>query len=1127
MKDNIAKELLTPGKINEFFQSLADPSTQKITCMKPDSDFDLSDLALFRIDEITFEEDAPRQEALENVLASLRIPGINIVYLIVGTRQGVQFYFGVSKDPAAVKTTNITVKEIGQDILKPSLSGNFRGSLVSDVDNDQLDRIVDRIRRHSCAAVLEGVPGISKDQEKKNFQGVDRVVDVMLGDEFVIMLLAKPITERNDNYSIEKELYEIYSLLAPFSKSSYQRSQNKGTSVTSGTNEGDSTTSGKSKTTTEGTSSGTSASKSTSVNSSVSQNKSTSVNVTMGQSKTTSTNYSLSESENVSNGTNYSKGTNTGTNWSTGTNTSKQTSSNGSHSSTSESGGSSSSKGGSNGTSETSGTSSSRSKGSSKSKGSSESTGTNESKGSSESAGTSESSGTSESVTTSSNKGKNRSVSAGENESISHNTGSQQSVSENIGSGLTSSTELINKEAQEWMKYFDDVLFPRLDYGSGKGLFVVSTCLFAENPKVLLKLGNTMKSIFSGECGNRVPLSIGFDPPKSMIDSFRTFQQPLANDAKNITELSRHAQIARSHCILPALYNDKRNERMFLGNWMSSGELGVLAGIPKKEIVGMKLKEEVEFGLNLSDYSPDDKSQGMINLGKLVQSGQVSDIPVEFPVADLDRHIFVSGVTGSGKTNTCEKILIGSNLPFLVIEPAKTEYRSMKNDIFPDLLVFTLGTDSVAPFRLNPFEILPGENITSRVDMIKANIEAAFEMEAAIPQIIEAAIYESYEAHGWDIQSNENTLYKDPFADGVFAFPTLEEMIAQTEKVVIKQGFDDRLKKDYIGSIKARLQGLTVGAKGLMLNCRRSLDFEKILDRKVVLELEEIRSGSEKSLMMGFVLINLLESIKRRYRDNKNKKHYHITLIEEAHRLLSRCEPGDSPNKKHGVETFADMLAEIRKYGESLIIADQIPNKLTPEVLKNTNTKIVHRLFAQDDKDAIGSTMSLTDEQRDFLSNLKIGRAIMFTGAWDKAVQVTVDKLESKDDPIDSAILRKAALELYAQNYKRGIIEFSEVYDSELFKRQPTVSEMEELLTLENDCYKAFKIMVSKSTVKADEIMCLVQTVDFFGKERILDRLIKRRYQDQAEAKKDFVYHIFDCLKNGKIPDPNDFATLK
>ena len=139
------------------------------------------------------------------------------------------------------------------------------------------------------------------------------------------------------------------------------------------------------------------------------------------------------------------------------------------------------------------------------------------------------------------------------------------------------------------------------------------------------------------------------------------------------------------------------------------------------------------------------------------------------------------------------------------------------------------------------------------------------------------------------------------------------------------------------------------------------------------LKIEEIKNGSEKSLIMGFVLTNLCEALKAKYKENRHFKH--ITLIEEAHRLLAKFTPGDSPNRKQGIETFTDMLAEVRKYGESLIIADQIPNKLTPEILKNTNTKIVHKLFAEDDKEAIGATMSLSSEQKNFLSSLNTGRA--------------------------------------------------------------------------------------------------------------------------------------------------------
>lgn len=175
----------------------------------------------------------------------------------------------------------------------------------------------------------------------------------------------------------------------------------------------------------------------------------------------------------------------------------------------------------------------------------------------------------------------------------------------------------------------------------------------------------------------------------------------------------------------------------------------------------------------------------------------------------------------------------------------------------------------------------------------------------------------------------------------MYAFPTLAELIDMTEVVVNDQGFDDRLKQDYVGSIKARLQGLLIGSKGQMLNTPRSINFKDLAKRNVILELEEIRNPSEKSLIMGFVLANLNEAIRANYEEyrKRGEKFRHITLIEEAHRLLSKFEVGDSSNKKQGVETFSDMLAEVRKYGESLIIVDQIPNKLTPEVLKKHEYK--------------------------------------------------------------------------------------------------------------------------------------------------------------------------------------------
>ena len=239
----------------------------------------------------------------------------------------------------------------------------------------------------------------------------------------------------------------------------------------------------------------------------------------------------------------------------------------------------------------------------------------------------------------------------------------------------------------------------------------------------------------------------------------------------------------------------------------------------------------------------------------------------------------------------------------------------MNNPKTEDILIFTLGNDKVAPFRLNPFEFFEGESITSRVDMLKAAMEASFDMEAAIPQIIESAMYSCYEDYGWNIDTDENEKFENPYDEGVYSFPTLEDLLNKVETEVTKHNFDDRLKKDYIGSITARLQGLLVGSKGQMLNSRRSIDFRELIEKKVVLEIEGIKNGTEKSLVMGFILTNLCEALRAKY--NKDKHFKHITLIEEAHRLLSKYAPGDSLNKKNSVETFADMLNKILSLGNN------------------------------------------------------------------------------------------------------------------------------------------------------------------------------------------------------------------
>lgn len=950
----------------------------------------LEDVVFYRIDRITFENKAPRKEALENVLSAMRIKGVNFLYLIKGDKKGVSFYYGISRDLIQKITLAYNIDELGEMILKPGLESNFRGSKITKLQDEEEQEIIDTLSNMNFIGNLDGVPGINGDNE--NYQGVDRMVDVMLGDEFAFLVTAKALPTKAIRH-FENNIYNFYDRLIPISKKNIQTGENTG----------------------------------------------------------------ITDIDTLAVGTNVSdaKGNQTG----------KTTNHGKSHQETR-----SSTKPNGSDESRTEGTSSTNNEGVY-----SENTGTNNT----------------------------HTEASSENRTTGKNTTN--------GTSKNTSYEFSNKEVQEWLKYIDEVILKRLDYGKGKGIYISTISLFTMNEAEMVKLENTVTALFSGESGNKVPLrKITLEKNGQRQVILRNFQIPIANFIHEISENEVYTRTALSQYIT--------QQRAFLGNWFSVNELSIIAGLPQKEIVGLALREEVEFGLNYNDKIPNNSK---LHLGNLVQSGNELDISVSLDRRELSKHTFVAGVTGSGKTTTCQKLLIQSKLPFLVIEPAKTEYRILTKT-FGDILVFTLGKDKIAPFRLNPFEFYPHESITSHVDMIMASIESAFDMEAAIPQIIEKSIYECYKDYGWDINDDSNKYYSaKEITGGAYVFPTLSDLIEKTEEVVKNQGFDIRLQSDYIGSIKARLQGLTIGSKGLMLNTRRSLDFRGLVHKKVILELEEIRSGAEKALVMGFIISNLMEAIRAEY--NKDLEFKHITLVEEAHRLLGKYEPGDSLTKKQGIEMFSDMLAEVRKYGEALVIVNQIPSKLTPEVLKNTNTKIVHKIFAQDDKEAIGNTMALSDDQKEFLSFLNKGRAVVFSQGWDSSLQVQVipETDTSSKEIINEELIHDLALEYYCRNYKSGIYPSLKYYESipnkNIFEKHLNCrKDMEQLIQYFQEVLKKYH-----ATEEFQDIIIALENVMSIEKQAMYIRDYIY-YLDKNDEKLNAICSLLVEVKNGHF-DATEF----
>lgn len=575
----------------------------------------------------------------------------------------------------------------------------------------------------------------------------------------------------------------------------------------------------------------------------------------------------------------------------------------------------------------------------------------------------------SSSSSSSTNTGTSQSKTEGTSESDSKSQGTSHtdtetdnsSLSDTKGSSLGITQEIANKRAQHLMDYLDKQLIVRLHQGLSKGLFHSAVYLTAEKNSDYQRLKNTVRATLQGAETTLSPLEV-YDLPASARGQMLRLPT-LISTAQRPEELLFHS-------LRPGPHNT-------LGSLLTADELATVASLPQQELQGIRRRKTVNFIVDLPTMAADHA----IDLGTVVDHGRrYPNNRVRLQRKDLNKHVFVTGVTGSGKTTTCLSLLLESNLPFLVIEPAKTEYRALVTHLDSGIDYYRPNGDDHQSLRINPFALIrKSQRIKSHAGFLKNVFAAIFPMEASMPMMVEAAILASYEDKGWDIDDNEFLPGGDPFDPITRAWPTMSEMIRQLDRIIPTYGLGQEFTEKYRGSLVSRLRSLTDGTLGQVLDVPQSLCFHTLLERHAVIELEELQGGEEKALLMALLLGGINEAIRARHAENPDFRH--LTLIEEAHRLLSRPEPGDKAAAM-AVEAFADMLAEVRKYGAGLIIADQIPAKLIPDIIKNTHSKIVHRLFAEDDRRAMGEAMMMNDEQRAFLPNLATGEAVIFCGGW-------------------------------------------------------------------------------------------------------------------------------------------------
>lgn len=224
-------------------------------------------------------------------------------------------------------------------------------------------------------------------------------------------------------------------------------------------------------------------------------------------------------------------------------------------------------------------------------------------------------------------------------------------------------------------------------------------------------------------------------------------------------------------------------------------------------------------------------------------------------------------------------------------------------------------------------------------------------------------------------------------------------------------------------AILARLESLCVGSKGFMFNTNELINLDELMEENVVFELEGLADDSDKAFCVGLlvVFINEYRQVKKEKAESESGLQ-HLLVIEEAHRLLKNVDTEKSSEnmgnpKGKAVEHFTNMIAEMRSYGQGVIIAEQIPSKLAPDVIKNSSNKIIQRVVSADDQVLVANTIGVKAEDAVYLGGLKTGFALCHKEGMSLPVFVKVNPIEDKNVSDKDAYLDREG-EMFAEiNY--------------------------------------------------------------------------------------------------------------
>ena len=453
---------------------------------------------------------------------------------------------------------------------------------------------------------------------------------------------------------------------------------------------------------------------------------------------------------------------------------------------------------------------------------------------------------------------------------------------------------------------------------------------------------------------------------------------------------------------------------------LTGQELAFSLNFPRKSIPGLPILECAEFGRNIAKFDEEDVTDKMLHLGDIFHMYHKEDVPVNLNQNSLASHVFVTGSTGSGKSNTIYQLLNEgrkNGLKFLVVEPAKGEYKHVFGN-HDDVSVYGTNPQLTPLLRLNPFSFPKEIHILEHLDRLVEIFNVCWPMYAAMPAVLKKAVEQSYQDCGWDLLESNN-----PYGR---LYPNFNDIADNIKTIIDSSEYDDENKGAYKGALLTRIESLTNGINGLIFS-NDELTNEHLFDTNVIVDLSRVGSTETKSLLMGILVLKLQEY--RMTNGDMNAELKHITVLEEAHNLLKRTSTEQMSESANllgkSVEMLANAIAEMRTYGEGFIIADQAPGLMDLSVIRNTNTKIIMRLPDFSDRELVGKSANLNDDQIIELAKLPKGVAAVYQNEWIQPVLCKVEKVGHDSNTFQNTFVGSAMPKSFkANNVKSVILDF-------------------------------------------------------------------------------------------------------